>query len=98
MESTLTIRRLKDIRKSVVPDILYLMETKNEDDFVLKNLKSLDYPYMFTVPHIGLSSGLVLLWKEGVKVAIKEFSPNFIDSTVTFKNVSSTVNFIYGAP
>ena len=37
---------------------------------------------MFVVPSIGSSGGLILLWKEELKVDIKTFSQNHIDAWV----------------
>lgn len=34
--STLTIRRLKKIHKSIAPDIMFLMENKNGDEYIKK--------------------------------------------------------------
>lgn len=80
------------------PDIMFLMETKNEDSFIKEKLRDLNYPHYFSVPPMGLSGGLSLMWKDGVEVSVLESSPNLIDTTVTFKGSLTFISFIYGAP
>jgi len=41
------------------------METKNQDDFIIKSFEGMGYHSMFTIPPLGLSGGLALFWKDG---------------------------------
>lgn len=94
----LTVRRVKEICKDISPDIMFLMETKHDDDYVQSKLQSLQFPHYSSVPPIGLSGGLSLFWKDRVDLSILETSPNLIDTQVTHKGVTTFISFIYGAP
>ena len=82
----------------MAPNVMFFMETKNDDDFINKKLQSLQYSHYFSVPPIGLSGGLALLWKDDTDITMLESSPNLIDTRVVYKGVTSFVSFIYGAP
>lgn len=77
---------------------MFLMETKHDDDFIKSKTDSMLYPHYFSVPPVGLSGGLCLLWKDGIEVSVLESSSNLIDTRVTHKGVTSFISFIYGAP
>lgn len=74
------------------------METKNQDEAVLKTFSNTQYSNHFTVPPIGLSGGLVLSWQDHVDLDILDSSPNFIDVQVTSGPDISFITFIYGVP
>ncbi|KAJ4889499.1 hypothetical protein Rs2_29247 [Raphanus sativus] len=61
-------------------------------------LHKLQYPNYFSVPPEGTSGGLSLMWKEGIDLTVTDFSPNLIDTKITYKGVASCISFIYGAP
>ena len=96
--NVLTIRRVKEIHRSISPDVMFLMETKNSDEFIKSKFQCLHYEHQFSIPPNGLSGGLYLFWKEGVDISILDSSPNMIYTLITFKGCSSHVSFIYGAP
>lgn len=82
----------------MAPNVMFLMETKNDDEFINKKLQSLHYMHYFSVPPIGLSGGLSLFWNDDIEITILDSSPNLIDTSIAYKGVTSHVSFIYGAP
>ena len=96
--STPTVRRLKGLQKCFSPDIVFLMETKQQDEAIFKHFKRTAYVNHFTVPPVGLSGGLSLSWKDDVEVEILDSSPNLIDTQIKSKQNSFFVTFVYGAP
>ncbi|KAF8052300.1 hypothetical protein N665_1573s0001 [Sinapis alba] len=84
----LTIRRLKKIYPSISTDIMFLMEKKNNDEFIKSKRESLQYPNFYYVPPIGLSGGLCVLWKDSVNINILEACPNVINSEIKFKGIT----------
>ena len=98
IRSNPTVRRLRNLQVKHSPDIVFLMETKNQDDDVFKNYEKTPYTNHFMVPPIGLSGGLALSWKDHVELDILDSSPNFIDTKITTGVETTFVTFLYGAP
>lgn len=95
----ITVQRLKEIRKKISPDIIFLSETKIADSFVLKELDFLASDKHFLLPPSSPSSGgLALFWKPEVDVQILSSSQNYIDTLITYKGVSFHSTFRYGEP
>ena len=94
----MAVPRIREIKKTLNPNILFLMETKNQDEFVLSELQSLRYDHHLTVPPIGISGGLALFWKADIDISILEATPHFIDTKLKVKNTEFHVTFIYGMP
>lgn len=74
------------------------METKNQEDAVLKHYRKSEYTNHFLVPPIGLSGGLALAWKDSVKLEVLSSSANCIDTSISFHNKSFFVSYVYGSP
>ncbi|OMO52011.1 reverse transcriptase [Corchorus capsularis] len=96
----LTLSALKYLNKKYSPDFVFLMETRNCQEFVNKVGKSLRFKEGVIVDPIGLSGGLVLWWKENLVVNIVEMNKNFIDIFVDKGDGSGNyrITWIYGAP
>ena len=82
----------------MAPNVMFLMETKNEDEFIKLKLQSLHFIHYFSIPPIGLSGGLSLFWNDDTDITILESSPNLVDTRVVHKGVTTFVSFVYGAP
>lgn len=60
LRSVLTVRRLEEMCREHLPDFLFLLETKNSSDHVIKFQSSLGYDHCHMVDPVGLSGGLAL--------------------------------------
>lgn len=75
----MTVRRLVEINKKSLPDIIFLMETKNGDDVVLKKLEDIKMAQSCLVSPQGHGGGgLALLWKQEIDVEVLKSCQNFI--------------------
>lgn len=91
-----TVRRLKEIHRQYLPDIICLSETKQQDDHIRDIGSQLEIPNYFSVPHVVLSGGLVIYWKQHVQLSVLSSSPNLIDCTVLYNGSSFYLSFVYG--
>lgn len=65
-----------------VPKIVFLMETKQSVEEMRNIKEDLQYHAIFTVPSLGRSGGLVMIWKENVDLHVQTCSQNHIDAIV----------------
>lgn len=94
-----TIQRIKEIRKQKSPDITFLIESKNTEDMIRRELHWLKEENNFIVPpHSPGGGGLVLSWKKDVDVTILSSSQNFIDTRIISKGKYFLATFVYGEP
>lgn len=94
----MTVPRVRELRSVHAPDIMYFMETKNQDAFVLSNIQTLEYKHYFLISPSGLSGGLALFWRNKVDFTVLSSSPNIIDTKVIHKSKEFFLTFIYGMP
>ena len=94
----LTVRRLKEINRMYLPDIICLSETKQQDDYVRDVGAQLGFPFSSIVTPVGVGGGLVVYWKQSVQVSVLSQSCNLIDCKVISNEVSFYLSFVYGHP
>ena len=93
----MTVQSLKDIQKSMSPSILFLSETKNPDDFVIRKLSSLGYSNHHLVSTSDQrGGGLALFWKQEVMLEVLTSCKNYVDSRVQYEGKSFYATFVYG--
>lgn len=93
------VQHIRELRQQASLDIIFLMETKNLDPFVLKELNFLDPDRHFLVPPARPSSGgLALYWKQDIDLQILSSSKNLIDTVILYKGATVHVTFVYGEP
>ncbi|XP_033134315.1 uncharacterized protein LOC117127769 [Brassica rapa] len=91
-----TVQYLQGLRRSIFPDFLFLMETKQKNSYMMGLQQSLGYDKMITVEPIGLSGGLALMWKSTFDVAVLSCDNRIIDVKVSFGSVSFYLTCVYG--
>lgn len=97
LRNTLTIQYLKDIKKSSIPDILFLVETKVGYDVVDMLCKNLNYAHSFVLPANGLSGGLAIFWDEHVQLVFVNTPTLYhTDIYVMEGDKSFCLSYIYG--
>lgn len=55
-----------------IPDLLFLMETKQKFEYISGLRKRLGYNHVITVEPVGLSGGLAVMWKDSYLVHTKK--------------------------
>ena len=64
------------------PILVFLMETKLKKDWLELIKEKCRMKNCFVVPSIGNSGGLILLWKDDLRVDVQTFSQNHTDAWV----------------
>ena len=64
MGNPATVQRIRELRQQASLDIIFQMETKNPDSFVLSELDFLETDHHFLVPPVRPSSGALALFLE----------------------------------
>ncbi|CAA7049076.1 unnamed protein product [Microthlaspi erraticum] len=95
----ITVHRLRELNKKHAPDILFLMETKNNEEFINKEVPLPEFGSKFLVPpHSPGGGGLALFWKQEVELTVLSSCDNYIETTVTYKEKIFITTFVYGEP
>jgi len=98
IKGSLVVRRLKGIKATYSPDLLFLVETKNSDDVVRDVAAQVGYDYVKCVSPLGIGGGLALLWKKSVSVCFNDVDPRLIDCKISNKDISFYFSCVYGHP
>uniref|UniRef100_A0A2N9IBI9 Reverse transcriptase domain-containing protein n=1 Tax=Fagus sylvatica TaxID=28930 RepID=A0A2N9IBI9_FAGSY len=93
------VRALHHMVKKKGPEVLFLMETKLDAGRMEVIRVKLGFDNTFTVPSLGRSGGLALLWKADAEVVIQNYSQHHIDAHVDSKQAKCwRLTGFYGRP
>ena len=68
-----TVKALEKVVKNEDPNIVFLMETKSDREWMELVKDRCKMKRGLIVPSNGSKGGLAMLWKEGIKVDVKTF-------------------------
>ncbi|TYG71122.1 hypothetical protein ES288_D05G368900v1 [Gossypium darwinii] len=80
-----TVRELKQLLVANAHDVVFLCETKVHSNSFTRIRSMCRMDGCVAVNLEGKSGGLAMLWREGVKVEVQNFSKNHIDSLVSLE-------------
>ncbi|KAK6162202.1 hypothetical protein DH2020_002043 [Rehmannia glutinosa] len=92
-----TVQELRDFIRVLSPGLVFLCETKFSSR-ELDNLKNSLGFFGVSVPSVGRSGGLALLWRPNVNVSLRGFHERFIDVHVTLGQNKFRFTGVYGQP
>ena len=91
-----TVRRLGEISKKFDPDIIFIFESKNPDEVVLKKREHLRFDNHHLVSPMGHGAGgLGHFWKQGLNLHVIESNANVIDTLVECEGKKFYASFVY---
>lgn len=79
----LTVRALGANIARDRPNVVFLMETKNQEQVVQRMKKRLKFSFCFVVNPIGIAGGLAVLWNDQVELEIEFASKEMINVICT---------------
>lgn len=93
-----TVRRLKEINRKYLLDIICLSETKQQDDYIRDIGAQLGlFPSVIVTPQ-GTGGGLVIFVRQHVQLFVFSQSSNLVDCNVQFNGNQFHFSFVYGHP
>uniref|UniRef100_A0A803PZC4 Endonuclease/exonuclease/phosphatase domain-containing protein n=1 Tax=Cannabis sativa TaxID=3483 RepID=A0A803PZC4_CANSA len=92
-------RHLRLLVSQQSPHVLFLMETRLNNNSLSRFRQSLNFSHGLEVPRLGLSGGLMLLWKDDIDVKLNNIGSCFFDCYMT-SNAGQQFHFsaFYGSP
>ncbi|KAG8493539.1 hypothetical protein CXB51_011042 [Gossypium anomalum] len=95
-----TVRRLKNKLRQVMPQVLFLMETKVTSKRIGAIRRKCRFGHGIDVDAVGTRGGLSLGWREGLNLTLKSFSKSRIDMEVEEESGRDIWRFtgFYGSP
>ncbi|KAK6131702.1 hypothetical protein DH2020_034499 [Rehmannia glutinosa] len=88
---------LRDFIRDKSPGLVFLCETKLSVR-VFEKLKNSLGMFGISVPSVGRSGGLALLWKQNLDVSLRGFHERFIDAYVNLGRIKFRFTGVYGQP
>ncbi|XP_060972109.1 uncharacterized protein LOC133038080 [Cannabis sativa] len=93
------VRQLRLLISQTSPDVIFIMESKLSVGSITKFRNILKFPNGVEVPRVGLSGGLLFLWKSDVNVTILNYGKNFVDCYMSLSDGPSWhFSGFYGDP
>ena len=77
-----TVNTLKTVIRLEDPNLVFLIETKSDEEWVKIVRNQCGFKDSFVVPSEGLKGGLALFWKPNIKVDVLNSSLSFIDALI----------------
>lgn len=77
-----TVKALEKVVNKKGPNIVFLMETKSNREWMEQVKDQRKVKHRLIVPSNGSKVVLAMLWKHGIKVDVKTFSQDHIDAWV----------------
>lgn len=98
--SSLTGNALQKLCKIQKPQLLFLMETRQPEDFIVSWKRKLKFTKHFVVNSINTDGGLALFWDDSVQITVLDYSPNYVDTMVCFVSIGFVckITLLYGNP
>ena len=94
-----TVRELGDYIRAKDPSVMFLAETWTNNDRLHQVLRNFDFVNKWVVHSGNRGGGLVLLWKEDIRITVEDSSKYYTDVLVE-KNTPQEWRFtgFYGEP
>ena len=82
MKTSRAVRALQDVLKQIKPDVIFLSESHLDKAKAEKLMRKFKFDELLFHESDGRSGGLILMWKNEVKIVCKRVQKNFIDVVV----------------
>ena len=95
-----TVNALKKAIRIEKPDLVFLMETKFDKEWMTSVRDRCGFKESFVVPSLGASGGLALFWNSNNKVKVSSSSQSHIDANVDGSSIGGAWHLtgFYGNP